>query len=531
MCNAKSRQRGFLWIALVTVILILLTRAITLTYNRQLHPDEGVFYSTVHSLAMSILEPGTPFVENKEYPEGAYYFQLPFQMAGQIARNLLGVEGTKGLQHMGRLASVFYYLIAVLLGFRLLRRHLGKGRVSLWIYGLTMTFSLFFMEQSRYGTGDIISLMLLMLLINLTARASEPDSKTGWWAAAFFVSGILGAVKYPQLVFALIPLTALLLRPGVRKGLRPILFLLVTVAGFFLFSPKAMLDPGYILRVIHREGNAYAFSPSWFLTPVRHLINLGLYLLLYSDIPLLPLAVLAGFVWRLLSLLSRKKEAVSSGTDLLFLYIVPGVCLFFFAYNLFVSVQFFRTYTPFFGILTLYTATAAEELFSKNKWGKAAVLILAACMILRGMAFVWVLSDDGKIQDKLSAMVSGAVDENWQETWYTSLFAFPVAEEAEVSTHSYHFVDPLVEHNGGYTIQPGQLVVTGAQAYYLGRPHLLPDHAHSVQVWSSFTEANRDYLVGQLYPDFYYYLFGGWIRGSTLSQYELPCHYIYYRGQ
>lgn len=28
-----------------------------------------------------------------------------------------------------------------------------------------------------------------------------------------------------------------------------------------------------------------------------------------------------------------------------------------------------------------------------------------------------------------------------------------------------------------------------------------------------------------------YYLFGGWIRGSTLSQYELPCHYIYYRGQ
>lgn len=221
-------------------------------------------------------------------------------------------------------------------------------------------------------------------------------------------------------------------------------------------------------------------------------------------------------------------------TALLFEYIVPGVCLFFFVYNLFVSNQFFRTYTPFFGILTLYTVTVAEALFSKNKLGQVAVLFLTVCMVLRGIGFVWVLSDDNKIQEKLSAMVTGAVDENWKETWYTSLFSFPIPEEPGISTHDHHFVDPLVEYNNGYTIQPGQLVITGAKAFNLGQPYLLPVGEacqQTLSVWSSFTEANQDYFVGQLYPDSYYYLFGAWIRGSTLSQYELPCHYIYYRGQ
>lgn len=532
MCSTMCPKRSFIRIALFTVVLILLTRVITLTYNRQLHPDEHVFYASVHSLSQSILESDTPFVENKEYPEGTYIFQLPFQLAGQIFRNAIGIGGTKGIQQIGRLASVFYFVIAVLLGLRLLWRYLGKSRVSLWIYGLTMTFSLFFIEQSRYGTGDIITLMLVMLLINLTAQAMESDSKNKWWAAAFFVSGVLGSIKYPLLVFTLIPLTAFLSRPGSRKVRRMALFLAAIAAGFFLFSPKTLMDPGYILRVIDREGSAYGFSRADSLIPVRNLVNLGLYLLLYSDFPLLPPVVLGGFVWHFVSRIpSRSATAQKPDSALLFEYIVPGVCLFFFVYNLFVAVQFFRTYTPFFGMATLYTAAAADSLFSKNKWSKAAVLFLAVCMILRGMAFVWVLSDEGKIQEKLSAIVSGAVDENWKETWYTCLFSFRVAEDADVTVHDHHFVEPLVEHNGGYALQPGQLVVTGAQAFYLGQPHLVGNATANVITWSAFTEANRDYYVGQLYPDFCYYLFGGWIRGSTLSQYELPCHHIYYRGQ
>lgn len=531
MCNMKKHKRICIWITVITIALIALTRIITLTYNRQLHPDEHVFGLTVNNLVTSILTPDTPFEEIKEYPEGTYYFQLPFQLAGQILRNLVGIEGTKGLQHIGRLSSVFYYIIAVLMGLRLLYRYLGKGKVSLWIYSLTMSFSLFFMEQSRYGTGDIISLMLLMLLISLTAQALESDSKSRWWIGAFFVSGILGAVKYPLLVFTLIPLAAFLIRPGSHRGRRLALFLGVVVAGFFLFSPKAMLDPGYVLRVIQREGNAYT-SPWKTGGFANHLLNLCLYLLLYSDFPVLPLVVLGGFVWRICSL--RKTTVVKSGIFLLFEYIVPGVCLFFFVYNLFVPNQFFRTYTPFFGILTLYTTTAAETLFFHNKRGKIAVLLLTACMILRGMGFAWVLSNDNKIQEKLSTMISNAVDENWKETWYTCLFSFHIPEEPGITIHDHHFVAPLVEYNNDYTIQPGQLVITGAQAFYLGQPYLLAVGDVSQQTvsdWSSFTEANQDYFIGQLYPDSYYYLFGGWLRGSTLSQYELPCHYLYYRSK
>ena len=532
MCSTMNHKRSFIRIALITVILILLTRVITLTYNRQLHPDEHVFYASVHSLSESILDPDVPFIENKEYPEGTYFFQLPFQLAGQIFRNLIGIGGTKGIQQIGRLTSVFYFVIAVLLGLRLLWRYLGKSRISLWIYGLTMTFSLFFIEQSRYGTGDTITLMLVMLLINLTAHAMESDTENKWWVAAFCVCGILGAVKYPQLVFTLIPLAAFLSRPGTRKAPRLVMFLVAVIAGFFLFSPKTLQDPGYILRVIDREGTAYGFSYLMSVIPVRNLLQLGLYLLLYSDFPLLPVIVLFGFAWHFITAFpSRSVTADKTGITLLFEYIIPGICLFFFVYNLFVAVQFFRTYTPFLGMIALYTAAAAETLFSKNKWSRIAVLLLAVCMILRGMAFVWILSDDSKIQEKFSSIVSGAVDENWNETWYTCLFSFRAPEDADVTVHDHHFVEPLVKYNNGYTIQPGQLVVTGAQAFYLGQPHLIGTDTGNTATWAAFTEANRDYYVGRLYPDFHYYLFGGWIRGSTLSQYEFPCHYIYYRGQ
>ncbi len=534
-CGKRWKHSVF-WIVSAFVILILLTRMITLTHNRQLHPDEHVFYHTVYNLVNSILHPDIPFVENKEYPEGTYYFQLPFQFAGQMMRTLLGIEGTKGLQHFGRISSVFYFAIAVCLGMRLLWRYLGKQTFSLVLYGLTMVFSLFFIEQSRYGTGDMVSMMLLMLLMNLTARAMESSGKYRWWVASFFVSGILGAVKYPQLVFVLIPLAAALSRSGLRK-IKPLaLFLLAVIGGFFLFSPKAILDPAYVLRVIQRESGAYAQSSHDMGGSANHLLTLGLYLLLYSDFPLLPLLTLGGLAWPFLRLFkTRGKVPSPEGTALLFDLIIPGVCLFFFVYNLFVPVLFFRTLTPFFTILPLYTVKMAQAVFFKNKGWKTAVILLTGCMVLRGMVFLWILSDDSKVQDRMSSMISAAVDENWKETWYTCLFSFPVSQEQEgVETHSYHFVNPLVTHNDGLEIQPGQLVITGAQEFYLGQDYLLPVGKKAqkpIQLWQDFKEANHAYLLGQLYPDAYYYLFGGWLRYGTLSQYEFPCHYIYYRSR
>lgn len=178
MPNQKRKCLPLFLIALVTILLIFFTRMVTLSHNLHLHPDEHVFYLSANSLLNSILHPGTTFEEYMEYPEGAYLFHAVFQFFGKIFRVLTGEE--QQLQIWGRIASVCYFSVAVLLGMNLVARYLGKTPVSATVYGLTMCFSLFFMEQSRYGTGDMISLMLLMLLLILTAQAMAEGRKPGW---------------------------------------------------------------------------------------------------------------------------------------------------------------------------------------------------------------------------------------------------------------------------------------------------------------------------------------------------------------
>ena len=57
------------------------------------------------------------------------------------------------------------------------------------------------------------------------------------------------------------------------------MFLPLIVAGFFLFSPKAMLDPGYILRVVQREGNAYLSAGYKAAVIANNLLNISLLLI------------------------------------------------------------------------------------------------------------------------------------------------------------------------------------------------------------------------------------------------------------
>ena len=78
MTDTKSRPISKAWIAVLVLLLVLVTRAISLTYQIDIHPDEYKFARSTDSLMNAILVPGTDFVEEKEYPEGAYYFHLPF---------------------------------------------------------------------------------------------------------------------------------------------------------------------------------------------------------------------------------------------------------------------------------------------------------------------------------------------------------------------------------------------------------------------------------------------------------------------
>jgi hypothetical protein len=43
------------------------------------------------------------------------------------------------------------------------------------------------------------------------------------------------------------------------------------------------------------------------------------------------------------------------------------------------------------------------------------------------------------------------------------------------------------------------------------------------------TADNAEYYIGSIYPDYYYWLFGWWVHGSTATSFEFPSVYVYYR--
>ena len=96
-------------------------------------------------------------------------------------------------------------------------------------------------------------------------------------------------------------------------------------------------------------------------------------------------------------------------------------------------------------------------------------------------------------------------------------------------------MENYIGKNNSLTIQPGELVITGSYEYGLMAPYFV-SYKNSLSasedaIWAKFKQANQDYYVGQIYPSSYYYLFGGWIRGGTLSTFLMPCNMVYYRGE
>jgi len=97
----------------------------------------------------------------------------------------------------GRIAAVFYFTVGAVLGCVIIYRFFSKKKLPIAIYGLIMVFSLFHEEQSRYGTGDAISLFLLMAIILLTASAlNSKRNRIFFLYLSYAVSGMLAAVKY-----------------------------------------------------------------------------------------------------------------------------------------------------------------------------------------------------------------------------------------------------------------------------------------------------------------------------------------------
>lgn len=339
MTCGKSLPRGRAWAAVLVLLLILATRAISLTYQIDIHPDEYKFARSTDSLMNTILEPGSSFVEEKEYPEGSYYFHLPFHLAGVLLERLTGLEYNMAV--CGRVSSVFYFCLAVLLGMKLLAKYMKAAAPAPLIFGLSMCFSLFFLEHSRYGTGDMISLFLIFLIIYLSAQAAGHGLSGKYMYPAWFLCGVLGAVKYPLLLFSLIPLSLFLYAScrGLKGKLAGTgLFLLLVLAGLLLWSPKALADPGYFLRVIEREMSAYVSEGKSFEAGglINHITSMAVYTLFFSDFPLSSLVTAGLFISFARSKLKKRKNGEPMGGEEFLLWaVLPVLCTVFFIYKSF----------------------------------------------------------------------------------------------------------------------------------------------------------------------------------------------------
>lgn len=84
-------------------------------------------------------------------------------------------------------------------------------------------------------------------------------------------------------------------------------------------------------------------------------------------------------------------------------------------------------------------------------------------------------------------------------------------------------------------LAPGELFIAGARDFAIGgfQYNFLPKKYSvfaSSTAWRSFAAVNEEYCVGRLYPQYYYYLFGYWLSGTTGTAFEFPTCTVYYRA-
>lgn len=528
----KSRKQ-FIGIVLIMVFMIALTRGLTISHNMELHPDEHVFYNAAQSLKGYIFGSSPIYEEEKEYPEGAIVLQLPFHILTAIINRLAGTNISPQLS--GRIAAVFYFAIGAVLGCIIIYRFLSQKRLYIAIYSLIMIFSLFHEEQSRYGTGDAISLFLLMATILLAASAlSSQKNNILLLYLSFVASGMLAAVKYPLIFFSAIPIytaVKLLNIKTVSNKLPIILFSVLSLyIGFAIISPKAALDPMYIYRASTRELNAYLGAPEK-ITIVRiwsHFMSVFVYAMLYSGFPFTPLFFVAEIVAH------HKANRSADSVDTLFFVVIPLLIIVFTAYNLFVQLIIFRSFYPFFFLTDIYVAMFVSHLVEKRGTSRLVSLALCTIMVLRG-AFLMLLLSNENDSKALSQIVASAVDENWSKTTFLSGFLIlPVGYFDYKNVQVIDITDKRFSSAASMELAEGELFLNGARDFAL-HPFLcgfLPadyERSETVDTWNTFKETNAQYYVGTLYPKYIYYLFGFWIRGSSGTSHEFPTNYVYYR--
>lgn len=542
------------------VLLIFFTRLVSLEHGMFLHSDEYVFYNAAASLKDYVLGNSPVYSEIKEYPEGAIVMYLPFHIAAAAFSRLTGLEPVD-IQLLDRIASVIYFTLGSVCAALIVHKFFSKKPAYIIASLLISTFSIMHIEQSRYGTGDAISFLLLSLVVYLSASSLddvvELKRKYSMALTSFFLCGVICAVKYPLIYFALIPaytgIALLQNESTAKKWTFSLAFIFATLLGFAVFSPKAVLDPMYIVRCSQREISAYIKVGNTEMGGfANHILQVLIYSLFYSGFPLMPLFF--AFAVREIGKKHCDKKlngnvavkSVSSDLqDKIYIFFgkfLPVLILIFAMYNLLVKNLYMRTLYPFFFLTDIYVAVAIGRYYYSGGAKKYFVLVLAAFCVLRGAWLVYALSDDTE-QDRLAAMINETVDENWQyTTGFNPPFIIMPSNFPELKNNELSFLihDRWAEKETAM-LREGELLVTGAMDFSAYTQYILPlksdesDPAKEQLVegmrrWELFKKINKEYYVDRVYPEYYYYLFGSWIKGTSLTEFEFPTTYLYYRG-
>ena len=530
----KNSQRDcfLLLLLLISCLLLFTTRLMTVTHNMELHPDEHVFFKAADSLMRYLSGTAETFEEVKEYPEGAIVLQMPFHFAAELLRRWTGVD--LPLRLRSRLASVFYFTFGAALGIIIEYRFFGKNKRSAAAYSAICLFSIMHIEQSRYGTGDAISLFLTMIILYLSAvgEKAEPGKKLRCRLAAGFFTGLLGAVKYPLLFWGLLVVVPALREEGVqRRGKARILLLITaaTAAGFLFGSPKTAADLSYIFRTLKRETYSYVLKGN--ITevggPLNHFLSLAIYSLLYSGFPLAPVFLGAAVYGR------NKSPKEDPERSFLLDKLLPCLIAVFFFYNLFSKTMFMRNLYPFFFLSDLYVAEYLGGCRGKKE--RAILCVLAGLFLLRGVYYIGVLTEK-RGAETLESLVSRAADESWNRTTLlNTTYSVPIDTEKLIEPEKANLFEEEYDDAAAIPLKQGEMVITGQIEYYRGTGYLVPVNNPTaneyVERWKTFKQVNRDYFVGAVYPTHYYYLFGYWLKGTGGAGSEFPTNYVYYRGE
>ena len=535
--SLSAKDPFFIVLLSAAILFLLISRIITVTHNMDLHQDESAFYESANSLMRFLSGRENSYSEVKEYPEGAIVLQLPFHIAASLFRHATGID--LSLRLRGRIASILYFVFGAVLGSLLEYRFIGKNKSSVLAYFLILVFSVMHIEQSRYGTGDPISFFLMMAILYLTAIGVEKSKKKRWlpWLCAGFLCGLLCAVKYPLLFWAVIPITvAWNAERGAdhRRGLIPALIACAVPLGFLFASPKVAVDPAYIIRVCFRELNSYSGSDySGVGSPLSHLVSVTLYAFFYAGFPFAP--IFAALAIKEGSRFGKK----DSPTSFLFNRLLPSLIILFFVYNLFVRNLAMRTYYPLFFLVDLYVAAYLGK--QSGRKTKTILCILTFIFLARGIYFIAALTEKTGAKN-LRASIVQATDDSWQKTTFLNPGTFIYYHIGPSIAHSIEpeskrLTDPEFEDSSRLALGPGELLITGSiERFFAGHweDDLFPvgnSEASTLNArWADFKRINRSCFVGSAYPSRYYYLFGYWLKGTSGSYFEFPTNYVYYRS-